>query len=308
MKTSVFLAALVLVLVAMSTLTMYTVNKMSVTSKEAGTVTVDKGVPVGTSGISAELFGKAATLGVAAYDDQADTTTQVATTGYYWINDKYGGTLTLSASARVNIADAVVGDTVKVIAFDSTYPYGKESTFTVVKQGDLVNLFVSKASTSQSVTFFNENGDIVTDPTGAGITVGATNYVMDKLRLANSDDKSMFKAYLLSFDYVDTSNITEIKVSGLSKYTGVIGRQTLKTAEDYYVMQADLNDAATRFDSGSVTIVPNGNNIHETITVRVSDWAPFIKRDKTLAFGFENDAISPADVGITDVSQTLVLA
>ena len=69
------------------------------------------------TGVSAELFGKSASLSLAAFDIEQDTSTQVNTTYYFWINEVYGGSSTTGASSRVSMTDSSVGDTVQVIAF-----------------------------------------------------------------------------------------------------------------------------------------------------------------------------------------------
>lgn len=299
----VVIAALVLV----AGLSFYTVNRLSVTSEQpAGTVDVGDTGEIAGGGISAELYGKAATVSLAGFDDQADTATQVAGTAYLWVNGVYAGTVTLSSSARASFTDAVVGDTLKIIAFDATYPYGQEATVVVDKTSKLVNLDVSAGSASQSITFYNEDGDAVADPTGTGVTVGSTNYIFDKIRIQNTDDKSLYKTQLIGFDYADETNITEIRVSGLTRFTGSVRR--LKTVEDWFMMQQNLNDEQTRFDTGSVTVVPDGDNVAaETVTVYVLDNAPYINKENALAYGYENDDSNPADVGLADISQAIKL-
>jgi hypothetical protein len=301
MKERTVLAIFVMALLAFGGITMYTVNKMSVTSGKTGTVDTSKNAITGE--VSAELFGKDSTLSVAAFDDQAATTTQVAVAGYWWINDVYAGSEALSATARVDYTGAVVGDKVSFIAFNATYPYGTEvKELLIDKLGKLVNLKVSLGSTSQTITFYDEDGNVAT----SNVTVGSTNYILDKIRIQNTDDKSMFRAALIGFDYPETTNVTEIKVSGLTRFTGEVKR--LKSVEDWFIMEKDLNDLATRFDTGAVTIVPNGNAIaSETVTVYVVDKAPFVNKDNALAYGYETDATNPIDTGIADLSDTLLL-
>lgn len=305
MKEKTVLALFVVALLTFAGLGFYTVNKLSVTGSQPATV--DTSQPA-TGAVSAELFGKDATLSVAAFDDQAATTTQVAVDGYWWINGIFAGSQALQANARVDYTGATVGDKVTFIAFDATYPYGKEVKDLVIdKTSKLLNLMVSAGSTAQTITVFDEDGNAVTDPAGTGVTVGSTNYIMEKIRVQNTDDKSMFKTYLLGFDVAEDTNVSEFKVSGLTAYTGQVKR--LKSVEDWFIMQNDLNDAKTRFDSSSVTVVPNGNPVDaETVDIYVLDQAPFINKDNDLAYGVEDDATNPADVGIADKVLTLKLA
>lgn len=303
MKEKTLIWVVVVALLVVGAVSVVTITKLSTTSP-SGVVNVgeDGELP---EGISAELYGKAATVSLAAFDDQADTATQVAGTAYIWVNGVYAGTATLSSSARVDFESAVVGDSLKIISFDSTYPYGKEVSVVVSKTNLLVNLDVSKGSTSQSITFYDEDGDAVSNTT-AGVTVGSTNYIFDKIRIQNTDDKSMYSTYLMGFDYPEVTNITLVKVSGLTTFTGSVKR--LKSVEDWFLMQQSLNDANTRFDTGSVTVVPDGDNVNaETMTVYVLDNAPYIAKDNTLAYGYEDDDSNPANVGLADISQAITL-
>jgi hypothetical protein len=305
MKTGTLVIVIVLALLGMASVSLFAINKLSVTQQGTNTVTPDQGqLPSG--GVSAELYGKAASVSLAAFDDQASTTTQVATTAYVWVNGVYAGTVALTAGNRTAFTDAVVGDSLDIIAFDSTYPYGQVvEQLLVDKTSMLENLEVSKGSTSQSITYYDEDGDAVTNTT-AGVTVGSTNYIFDKIRIQNTDDKSLYTTHLIGFDYADNTNITEVKVSGLTKFTGSVRR--LKTVEDWFLMPQNLNDDMTRFDTGSVTVVPDGDNVaSETMTTYVLDYAPFIDKNNELSFGVEDDASNPSDVGLADISQSITL-
>ncbi len=254
------------------------------------------------------------TLQLAAFDGQADTATQVATTGYYWVKSKgteefvYGGTLSLSASARVNIEDLSINDEVKMIAFDSTYDYGEEKTETVAALGKLVNLNVEKSSTSQEIAFFDENGDVISDPVGTGVTVGSSNYIFTGIRVKNTDDKSLWKTHLIGFDYAENTNISQVKVSGLTRFTESVRKSGAKSVEDWYLLDENLNDDKVSVKTGEVTIVTNGEDIaSETVTVYVMDKAPYLTKENVLAFGFEDEANNPTDVGIADKTQAITL-
>lgn len=306
-KNGNIIAGLLIAIFAVAVVSIFAISRMSVTSQPA-TITSNQL----TGGVvSAELYGKDATVSVGCYNVEADTLAQVADTVYYWVNGDYIGTATCNASARVDISDAVVGDEITLTAFDATYPYAEVKTLTVGKQNENVNINVNDGATIGSVTIsvYDDSGDKVTNMTGVGVTVGSTNYIIEKVRIENGDDKSLIKIALIGFDYAENTNITEFRMSGASRFTGSVRKSGARSVEDWFVLEADLNDDMTRIDTGAVTIVPNGENINaETVTIYVMDRAPFITSNNQLAYGYENDANSPVDVGIADKTQALLLA
>ncbi len=270
------------------------------------------------AGVSSELFSKAASLSVKAYDGESASNSQVSTTAYYWVASwdssanaygeyEYGGAITTNASVSVSITDVNVGDQVKLIAFDSTYTYGEEVVMTIEAVNDRVTLDVYKASTSQTITFYDENGNVVTNTT-SGVTVGTTNYIFEKIRITNTDDYSRIVPRAIGFDYVEASNISEVRVSGLTEISD-FNVKLLSGVEHWYDLSGNiLNNDITRFDTGSVTISPDGDNVaSETLTVYVKDLAPYITEDKKLAYAVQDDTTNKADVGISDLSQAITL-
>lgn len=268
------------------------------------------------TGVNSELFGKASTLTFAAFDRESASESQVATTAYMWVskwdtdNGEYGpytyaGTLSLSATARTSSTTAVVGDKVRLIGFDSTYVYGDELEFIVKQSADLKNLNVYNASASSTVTYYDENGDAVTNTT-AGVTVGTTNYEFDKIRLKNTDDYTTIRPAVVGFDYAESTNISEIRLAGAEKYTLKIERLNL---DDQFIWTpGDINNADTDKDTPKVTVVPDGDNVaSETLTTYFIDSAPFLTKSQDLGYGVQDDATNPGDVGLSDISQAITL-
>ena len=259
------------------------------------------------TGVSAELFGKSASLSIAAFDVEQDTSTQVNSTYYFWINEVYGGSSTTGASSRVSMTDSSVGDTVKIVAFDATYPYGTIMEKLVEKQsGDLWNLEVSSGSTAYNLTLYDEDNDAISVDSN-NVTIGATNYIADKLRIKNEDDKSVFDLCAIGFGTVSASNVSDVKVSGLTASTAIPKRY--KDTVDY-IFEFDtkrLNDDDTRYDTGAVTIVPDGDNLAETMTVYMIDCGMFITVDNQLGTGIQTDALNPAETALDDQSLDVVI-
>lgn len=273
--------------------------------------------------VSKELFGKTSTVSFAAFDKESSSNDQVNVTGYFWVakwipggkdaegNElpgqygeyTYGGSLALLESSRVTTTTPTVGDIVKVIAFDSTYPYGLETEFVVTQQSVLKNLDVYKGSASQSITMYDQDGNTIAH----NVTVGTTQYTLEKLRFANTDDYSTIRPKLIGFDYSETTNISEVQMSGLKKYTEKIER--LKTLEDVFIFEpGDVNNDQTQVDTGTVTIKPDGDDVaSETVTIYVVDSAPYIDNNNMLQYGFETDDQTPLGTGIADVTQALLL-
>lgn len=269
-------------------------------------------------GVSSELFGKTAAISVKAYDSESDANSQVATTAHYWIASwdstenaysqyEYGGSIATNATTSVSISDVNVGDMVKIIAFDSTYTYGNELEMTVEAANDRAMLDVYKASTSQTITFYDEDGDAVSNTT-SGVTVGTTNYILDKIRITNTDDYSRIVPQAIGFNYAESTNISEVRVSGLDAMD--LNVKVLSGVEHWYDLSGNiLNNENTRYDTGAVTITPDGDNVAaEQLTVYVIDLAPYITEGKELAYGVQDDTTNKADVGISTLSQAITLA
>lgn len=314
---AVFGIAMLAILLTIGILAMTGVFSVSDTGTTGAETVVGEGVAI-PSGVSSELFGKAAAISVKAYDAESDANSQVATTAYYWVATwdsnsqsfgeyEYGGSIATNASVAVSISDVNVGDKVKLIAFDSTYTYGDEMEMVVKSVNDRATLDVYKASTSQTITFYDEDGDAVTNTT-SGVTVGTTNYILDKIRITNTDDYSRIAPKAIGFDYAETTNISEVRVSGLDELSLNVKR--LSGVEHWYDLSGNiLNNDMTRYDTGSVTISPDGDNVaSETLTVYVIDLAPYITEGKELAYGVQDDTTNKADVGISDLSQAITLA
>ena len=273
-------------------------------------------------GVSEERFGEGATIYVTAFDQESATKAQVVSTAYLWISKwdttegvygdyVYSGSTTTNATLTVSVSGATIGDMVKIIGFDSTYDYGIEQNFVVTKSSETKPLKVHKGTATQTITFYDENGDAVTNTT-SGVTVGSTSYIMDKIRVTNTDDYSEWKPYLIGFDYPEVTNVTSIRVSGATEFTG--GFKRLKTVDDWYYLNTaveaeSLNNDKTRIDTGTVTITPDGDAVTaETLTVYVVDLAPYLDNDNALRYGYQSDAVNPTDLGVTDKSQTITLA
>ena len=273
-------------------------------------------------GVGQERFGESATLYITAFDQESATKAQVEVTNYLWISKwdttegvygdyVYSGSATIASTGTTSVTGATIGDMVKIIGFDSTYDYGIEQNFVVTKSSETKPLKVHKGTATQTITFYDENGDAVTNTT-SGVTVGSTSYIMDKIRVTNTDDYSEWKPYLIGFDYPEVTNVTSIRVSGATEFTG--GFKRLKTVDDWYYLNTaveaeSLNNDKTRIDTGTVTITPDGDAVTaETLTVYVVDLAPYLDNDNALRYGYQSDAVNPTDLGVTDKSQTITLA
>lgn len=272
------------------------------------------------TGVNDQLFGKAATLSISAFDKESNANSQVAATAYVWTakwdtttgthgDFTYLGSYTLNATGRYIVSGSVtVGDLVKVIAFDGTYKYGTEQQFTVTQTSELTNLDTFKGSTSQTVTWFDQNGVAITNPTTTGnISVSTVPYQFDRLRITNTADQTRLVPKVLAFAYSTPTNISRIGVSGLSPYTTKIKRIT--NVQDMYVFSPGvLDNANTKAETGTVTVYPTGNNVQsETVTAYVIDVAPFLGVKNDLQYGIQDDSINQNDVGVADVSQGILL-
>lgn len=271
-------------------------------------------------GVTSDNMGKAATLSLAAYDQESNTKAQVAVPAYTWRKQfnsatgkydddwTYMGATTLSATARTSISGFNVGDKVRIIAFNGTYPYGDEYNVVVQQTSKTQNLDVHKGTTAATITFYDKNDNAISNPTTTGnVSIGTTKYEFKKIAISGLDDQTSFSPKLLVFGVPTVTNISEVRLSGATEYSKKINRITGSTYA--FEVTADmLNNANTEFDSGAFSIVPNGNNIiSETVTAYVIDEAPFIDTQNQLQYGVQDDRISHSDVGISDFSQGILL-
>jgi hypothetical protein len=265
-------------------------------------------------GVSPELYGKSATLSLAAFDRESRDTAQVNTTAYVWVQrwdsakgefeetKRYLGSATLLESSRVDFSGATTGDRVTLIAFNDDYPYGDVVSFTITRSSETENLNVYAGTSSVAITFYDEDGTVTTS-----VDIGSTPYAFEKIRIRNNESFTRFTPRLLGFDYAVDTNISSVQVSGLSKFDGTV--DGLRGVDHWYTISEEaLNNARINLDLGPVIVNPTGNEVSgETLTVYVLDLAPYITLDNQLAFGVRDDRIDGNDVGVADQSATITL-
>lgn len=276
--------------------------------KPGGEPSVVPTVPETAGQPGAVEVGKSATLEVAAFNDQADSATQVAlATGMYaWKNGVLimnGGALV--ADDRLDI-NAATGDELTLIAFDSTYPYAKPQTTTIKSETQFENLAVSDVIAGGNLQIkYYYDGAVLSAP--ETVTMGADEVLaLDDISLKINTNNAAFNLGAVCFDTITDSNISNIDVNGLTKIT--VPERIDNTVDYCYEAPEQLLTEWETFKTGNIEITADSDNPAENVTVYVIDKAPYIKIDQTLGFGYETDETSPSDVGLADITDTLVIA
>jgi hypothetical protein len=270
-------------------------------------------------GVTSDNLGKAASLSLAAYDQESNSKAQVAVPAHTWAKAfnsvdgtyaeewDYMGPSTLTATGRTTVSGFNVGDKVRIIAFNGSYIYGDKYEIVVTETSARKNLDVYKGATSATITFFDENDNAVSNPTTTGnVTIGSVIYNFAGIKLTNGADQTGLRPYVISVDIPTTTNISEIRLSGAETYDKKVKRLA---GFDYSFVwdPGNVNNAKNQVKTGTFSIVPDGDNIQkELINVTISDMAPFIDNDNQLAYGVQDDELNAADVGAADFSQALM--
>jgi len=249
--------------------------------------------------------GKSATVSLAAFDNQADSATQVALASglYVWKNGiLVANGEALSSTTRTEVS-AATGDSLTAIAFDSTYPYATETTIDVDQELVYKNLDTNKGiSTSDLQVKFYYDGDVVTS-----VTMGASEVIaLDKITAKVNTANKAWNPGAICFNVTTGSNIDNIDIPSLTKIS--VPERIDDTFDWCFELPEGLLSEWDTLTIESVEIKASSTNPAENITVAFLDKAPFIKIDNTLGYGLEDDSSSPSDVGIADIYATLEIA
>lgn len=259
------------------------------------------------------------TLSVAAYDEAADSTTQVASELYVW-NTEFDTMYqkTGSASSWTDFSNFNGQDGYKAVSFDSTYPYGKVAEGKVTRKTTPQKLSVyegvSSSNLDQRVYY---DGDSV-----SSISLGADEQkTLDSIYAkVNTNDKT-FNPRLVVVDYSDSSNVSDVRMPSAES---VKVPENLKDSgyDDAFRVKWDVAGEKVQagqgapimmgYDSGrtvsGMTIQADADGTSgETITIGLVDYAPFINQNDDLAYGVTDDSSTPSDVGLSLMTQTLTL-
>jgi len=250
--------------------------------------------------------GKTAVVKVSVFDKEADSATQVATNLYAWKNGiLVANGVSTSATERTDVS-AATGDTLKLIAFDSsTYPYGIEDTVTVNAETVYKNIDTIKAiSTSDAQIKFYYDGDVVTS-----LALGASEVkALDKITFKVNTNNAAYNLGMICFGLPTGTNVSDINIKSL---TEVSVPQRVKDTYDYCFQVSKEGKLLEEWDTlsvDSIEIKADADGVtNETLTVAFLDVAPYIGVDQSLKYGVETDASTAVDTGISDITATLSL-
>lgn len=260
------------------------------------------------------------TLSVAAYDETAQSRTQVAVSnGFIW-NTAFDTLYqeTLSASDRTSVSDFNGQDGYKAIAFDSSFPYAVAEEGSVTKKNTPQNLKVFEGVSGANLdtrTYYD--GDSV-----SSISLGQDEQkTLDNIYARVNAPEKSFNPRLVVFDTSDNTNVSDITMPGATavkvpeplkdsgydeafKVSFNVGGETVMAGEGQPILMG--------YESGEtdsvVEIKANADGTSgESLTYGFVDYAPFINQNDELAHGVVDDSSSPADVGLSVMTGTLTL-
>jgi len=253
--------------------------------------------------------GEVASLKAFGYNETKDApNTKVGGTAYFWKEDTptnlLGGSNTLSTSATISIPSVNVGDTIKGVAFNS-YHYGNIVTETIDTEAEQIELPMSYIASSMTYRI-EEDGATEADST---INVGANEEdSFNKFVVSQTTADGEFRLKMVCFQSdagTDTTNITTIKVAGLTQVAAPVGKKAQQYCWEWAETQV-LNEF-DELEFGPVTIKGDSDGCtgaDEMVTVTYVDESYFLAKDGSIGIGVEDDSDSNTDAGATDSSFT----
>jgi hypothetical protein len=257
--------------------------------------------------------GKSATVSAAAFDKAGEGSSQVGTSLYAWRENGdriYLGKKSGSASSRTDFTNYVTGSTAEFAAFGSTYDYGKMISKAVNTEQELVNVPTWKGISSGNVqvTFYDDGSST------SSTTLGADEEVaLDKMKVKANNNGVTYNPHVIAFDKAASTNISQVNVPNANEVA-----VPKHLADSYDVAYEVSNFGATEGEpvlkaykaanTGTIEIQADADGTNgETLKVAVLDKAPFINSNDEVAYGVEDDADSPSDVGVGTVTATYTL-
>jgi len=270
-------------------------GKVAQTSLLTGKVTAEE-----TSGNIATNLGVATNLKTVVFEKEAVPDTQVGMRVHYWVIDgttrSYRNGIT-TASGTTDLA-TTVGMKMDMIPFNTTYPYGdKVEGMLVDKENKPQNLYVHLGAINFTTVFYKNGVNVTSLTVGAGETAD-----LDRVEFKNADDYSMIRVKGFALGLPDATNVSEIKIGGMSE-AGSLPKRIKDAGYDlFYTIDAGVQElhGFDKFVSGAIQIKSDGDDVSETMTYTWVDEAPFINEANELSYGVQDDTSSHADVGLAD--------
>lgn len=285
-----------------------------------------------TQGGNPDLTGKTVTMSVFAndYASDAPTSTHAAAPLYLCVSPKSnganlecdsfasdGGTI-LDTSSRTSVSSGVtVGNTVQGIAFNGTWYGDLGPVLTIPNQAVNYDVKVYRAATNGGkVTLKDVDQNAVIKGT-RNVSVGADEaYTFYSLKIENNNSNRMWDLWGIYFDLVASTNISRFDGSATNRLDGTTFNPAStvdlgRTSEDDKRLVFSKVVRLKEYDSivlNDLTLIGDGEGCStdgEDVTMHVVDANYFRSSDfNGLGYGPETDAASPADVGVSDYSQT----
>lgn len=263
-------------------------------------------------------MGKSATLSLAAYDDTADSATQVGTDFHAWETSDgefYLGKQSGSSSSRTTY-DTTTGKSVKATSFNSQYPYADvvEADIASELEKENINVYEGASTSNLDLTAYDENGD---STTGIGALGSEEQYQFDRMELDLSNSNVGYNAHMIVVGYPD--NVSSVNLPGAEEVdVPEVGEETVSSSNEVAFVPSAFDAAEsgepfmTSWDTveteGLVVEAENsGTGGSDSLEIAVLDRAPFITQDNSLGFGVQDDASDPNNVGVSHVTQSVAV-
>ena len=253
--------------------------------------------------------GEVASLKAFAYNETKDApNTKIGGTAYFWKEgtptNLLGGANTLSTSATISIPSVNVCDTIHGMAFNS-YHYGNQVTETIDTEAEQIELPQSYITSGMGYRI-EEDG---ATETGPSIDIGANEEdSFNKFVLSQTTADAEFRLKMVCFQSdsgADVTNITTIKVGGLTQVAVPVGRKAQQYCWEW--AETQVLGEFDEIEFGPVTIKGDSDGCtgdEENVTVTYIDESHYLAKDGSIKLGVEDDSDSNSDVGATDSTFT----
>jgi len=241
-------------------------------------------------------------------EDDGDNPTRYAGTGYCYDvktpNELIGGgSISLSASAGTTVSPVTIGNTYECIAFDSNH-LGIAEKKTIKTEGEQLVLSsknISGTATDWSFEIYEDGAKETTK--SITIPAGSTDK-FDKFIVGSeaSDTGFNFKEICIGSNS-SSSEISSIEMKGLSPQSAI--PYSLRNSADFcfeYSSPQFIRDYAD-LTVEDLKITTTASFTHpENMTMYFLDEAPFEKVKGGIGYAVQDDTVTPATTGATDIT------
>lgn len=241
-------------------------------------------------------------------EDDGDNPTRYAGTGYCYDVSKpttliSGGSVSLSASASTTVSPVTIGQTIECVAFDSSHQ-GVPERMTLKTEGEEMILSSKNITGTAGDWSFNIYEDGAKETTKSLIVPAGTSDKFDKFILGSEATDTGFNLKEICLGSNSTSSeISSITLNGLTAQTRI--PYSLRNSADFCFKYdsanfiRDFNELIV--DTIKITTTASFT-APENVTGYFLDEAHFEKVAGGIGFDVQDDTVTPATTGATDIT------